>query len=31
MKKTLSWLFAGLMCVAMPGIGVAQNPGGKSR
>ena len=28
MKKTVSWLFAGLMCVAMPGIGVAQNPSG---
>lgn len=28
MNKTLSWLFAGLMCVAMSGIGVAQNPGG---
>jgi hyperosmotically inducible protein len=28
MKKTLSWLFAGLMCVAMSGTGVAQNPGG---
>jgi len=28
MKKTVSWLFAGLMCVAMSGTGVAQNPGG---
>src|SRR6478672_7833752 len=28
MKKTVSWLFAGLMCIAMSGTGVAQNPGG---